>query len=148
MKVERSDGGNLAINSMPDGSRIIRNSDNDTVLALNPTAAAAWDACALPTSLGEVAESMRRSLDASVTDDLAEASILELADKRLVTITSEGSKSTRRQVLAGLGAVALPLVVSLTSGEQKAHAQHASSVDRENLNHPRANVPKHNKRPF
>lgn len=148
MDVERLGAGNLAINSMPDGSRIIRNSANDTVLALNPTAAAAWDSCASPTSLAEVAESMRRSLDPSVTDELAEASILELADKKLVKISSEGFKSTRRQVLAGLGAVALPLVVSLTMGEQKAHAEHASSVDHENLNHPRANVPKHHKHPF
>lgn len=46
MDVERLGAGNLAINSMPDGSRIIRNSANDTVLALNPTAAAAWDSCA------------------------------------------------------------------------------------------------------
>ena len=50
MKVERVNSGNLAINSMPDGSRIIRNSDDNTVLALNPTAAAAWEACASATT--------------------------------------------------------------------------------------------------
>jgi hypothetical protein len=147
MNVERVNCGNLAINAMPDGSRIIRNSVDNTV-ALNPTAAAAWDACSSSTTLTGVAESMRRSFDVSVTDELAEASVLELEEKKLVKISGEGFKATRRQILAGLGAVALPLVVSLTVGEQKAYAEHASSVDRENFNHPRANVPKHNKRPF
>jgi hypothetical protein len=147
MKVERANCGNLAINAMPDGSRIIRNSDDNTVLALNPTAAAAWDACASATTVAGVAESMRQSLDASVTDELAEASVLELKEKKLVVISGEGFKATRRQLLAGLSAVALPLVVSLTVGEQKAYASHASSVDRQNFNHPRANVPKNNRRP-
>lgn len=146
MKVERVNSGNLAINSMPDGSRIIRNSHNNTVLALNPTAAAAWDACASATTVAGVAETMRHSFDSNVTDELAEASVFELQDKKLVTV-SGAFQATRRQILAGLGAVALPLVVSLTVGEQKAHAQHASSVDQE-FSRPRANVPKNQKRPF
>lgn len=148
MNVERVNCGNFAINTMPDGSRIIRKSDDNTVLALNPTAAAAWDACASATTIAGVAETMRKSFDAGVTDELAEASVLELENKNLVVISGSAFKATRRQVLAGLGAVALPLVVSLTVGEQKAHAEHASSVDHGNSNHPRANVPKNNKRPF
>ena len=85
-----------------------------------------------------------------MTDELAEASVLELQDKKLVTISGSGFKATRRQVLAGLSAAALPLVVSLTVGEQKAHAKQASSLE-EHDNHfdrPRANVPKNHKRPF
>ena len=150
MNVERVNCGNLAVNSMPDGSRIIRNSEDNTVLALNATAGAAWDACASATTIAGVADAMRRSFDSTVTDELAEASVLELQDKKLVTISGSGFKATRRQVLAGLSAVALPLVVSLTVGEQKAHAQHASSVE-DNDSHfdrPRANVPKNQKRPF
>jgi len=146
MKVERVNSGNLAINSMPDGSRIIRNSDNNTVLALNPTAAAAWEACASATTVAGVADTMRNSFNSAVTDELAEASVMELQDKKLVTV-SGSFKATRGQILAGLGAVALPLVVSLTVGEQKAHAQHASSVDHD-FSRPRANVPKNQKRPF
>ena len=148
MKVERVDCGNLAINSMPDGSRIIRNSENDTVLALNPTAAAAWDACASATTIEGVADTMRRSFNSSVTNEIAEASVLELQDKKLVSISGSGFVATRRQILAGLGAVALPLVVSLTVGEQKAHADKARSVDHVDFSRPRANVPKNQKRPF
>lgn len=147
MNVERVNCGNFAINSMPDGSQIIRNSKDNTVLALNPTAAAAWDACSSASTIAGVAETMRNSFDSSVTNELAEASLLELQDKKLVTISGSGFKATRRQVLAGLGAVALPLVVSLTVGEQKAHAEKASSVDQD-FSRPRANVPKNHKRPF
>jgi hypothetical protein len=150
MKVERVNCGNLTVNAMPDGSRIIRNSEDNTILALNATAGAAWDACASATTIPGVADAMRRSFDSTVTDELAEASVLELQDKKLVTITGTGFKATRRQVLAGLSAVALPLVVSLTVGEQRAHAQHANSAEDNNphFDRPRANVPKNQKRPF
>lgn len=129
MQVERVNSADFVINSMPDGSRIIRNSNDQSVFALNATAGAAWDACSTPTTVAGVAEEMRRSLNPSVTDELAEASILELQEKNLVTISGTEAKATRRQILAGLGAVALPLVVSLTLGEQKAHAQEANSRD-------------------
>lgn len=144
--VERVNSSKLAVNAMPDGSRIIRNPENETVFALNATAAAAWDACSSAKTVASVAEEMRRSFDPNVTDDLAEASILELQEKQLVTISGSGFRATRREVLAGLGAVALPLVVSLTVGEQKVHAQQAKSVDYHPA--PHANVPKSHKHPF
>ena len=149
MQVERVSTEDLVVNSMPDGSRVIRNSKNETVFALNATAGAAWDACSSATTVASVAEEMRRSFDSGVTDELAEVSILELQDKKLVTISDSGFKATRRQVLAGLGAVALPLVVSLTVGEQKAHAQHAKSNDPgddKSWDRPHASVPKYHKK--
>ena len=145
MQVERVNMKDLVVNSMPDGSRVIRNSNNETVFALNATAAAAWDACSSATTISGVAEEMRRSFDSNVTDELAEACILQFQKKNLVKVSGGAPKSTRREVLAGLGAVALPLVVALTLGEQKAHAQHADSVD---YQAPRANVPKEDKREF
>jgi hypothetical protein len=148
MLVERVSSSKLAVNAMPDGSRIIRNSENETVFALNATAAAAWDACSSATTMAGVADAMRRSFDPSVTDELAEASVLELQDKKLVTISGSGFKATRRDVLAGLGAVALPLVVSLTIGQQKVHAQQAGSMDRDWHPAPRADVPKDHRHPF
>ena len=129
MQVERVNTKDLVVNSMPDGSRVIRNSNNETVFALNATAAAAWDACSSATTIAGVAEEMRRSFDPNVTDELAESCILQFQKKKLVKVSGGAPKATRRAVLAGLGAVALPLVVSLTVGEQKAHAQHADSVD-------------------
>jgi hypothetical protein len=151
MIVERVNSGKLSVNSMPDGSRVIRNEENATVLALNATAAAAWDACSTASTIPAVAEEMRRSFNPNVTDELAEASLLELQDKKLVNISGADFKATRRQVLAGLSAVALPLVVSLTIGEQKAHAQSSGSMEDDHKTWnttPRADVPKQRKRPF
>jgi hypothetical protein len=147
MLVERVSSSNLAVNAMPDGSRIIRNSENETVFALNATAAAAWDACSSAKTVAAVAEEMRRSFDPTVTDELAEASVLELQDKKLVSVSGSGFKATRRDVLAGLSAVALPLVVSLTIGQQKVHAQQAGSMD-DHWRSPRANVPKDDRHAF
>jgi hypothetical protein len=142
MQIERVNLSSFSVNLMPDGSRIIRNNANETVFALNATAAAAWDACASANTIAAIGEEMRRSFDSQVTDELAEASILELQDKKLVNISGSEFKATRRQVLAGLGAVALPLVVSLTMGEQKAHAERARSADH---HAPHASVPKNHK---
>ena len=142
MLVERLSTKDLVVNSMPDGSRVIRNSKNETVFALNATAGAAWDACSSATTIAGVAEEMRRSFDPNVTDDLAEACILQFQEKNLVSISGSAQKHTRRAVLAGLSAVALPLVVSLTVGEQKAHAQAAGSNDERSDRTPRASVPK------
>ncbi|SRR6266568_6567549 len=147
MHVERLNSSDLVVKGLPDGSRVIVNSNNETVFALNPTAGAAWDACSSPTTLSKVTEEMRRSFDASVTEELAEQAILQLKEKKLVSVSGTFPKTTRREVLAGLSAVALPLVVSLTVGEQKAHADHARSSENSNdesFDHrPHASVPKH-----
>jgi hypothetical protein len=145
MQFERVNMKDFVVSSMPDGSRVIRNSNNETVFALNATAAAAWDACSSANTAAGVADEMRRTFDPNVTDDLAEACIVQFQEKNLVSISSSTAKHTRRAVLAGLSAVALPLVVSLTVGEQKAHAKKAESVD---YRAPRANVPKNHKHDF
>ena len=144
MQIERITS-DFAVNSMPDGSRIIRNSNNEEVFALNATAGAAWAACSSATTVAAVADEMRRTFNPGVTDELAEASILELQDKKLVKISGSAPQATRRQVLAGLSAVALPLVVSLTIGQQKAHAQQAQSNNPDFGRYPRASVPSNHK---
>jgi hypothetical protein len=142
MQVERVYSSDLVVNGLPDGSRVIVNSNNETVFAMNATAAAAWDACSNPTTVSKVAEEMRRSFDPSVSEELAAEAILRLQEKNLVKTSGDTPKTTRREVLATLSAVALPLVVSLTIGEQKAHAQSASSVEEDFNRKPRASVPK------
>jgi hypothetical protein len=129
MQIERVNSCDLVVKCLPDGSRIIVNSNRETVFAMNATAGAAWDACADPATLAGVTEKMQRSFDPNVTQELAEAAVLQLEEKKLVTINGDAPKTTRRELLAGLSAVALPLVVSLTVGEQKAHARNARSND-------------------
>lgn len=127
MQIERVSSSDLVVNGLPDGSKVIVDAKNEQVYALNATAGAAWDACDDPTTLSNVANRMRHSLTSDVTDEVAEQAILQLEAKKLVTV-SEPAKVSRRQSLAILGAVALPLVVSMTLADQKAFAQQARST--------------------
>ena len=125
MQVERRNSDALTINRLPDGARVIVDSANETVFTLNPTAAAAWDACASPTTLTDVTKHMRQEFHPATTEEVAEEALFQLAEKNLIS-TSRGA--TRRQVLGSLGvSIALPIVASLTFAEQRAHAQRASS---------------------
>lgn len=135
MQIERTNSENLSINGLPDGSRVIVDSENDKVYALNATAGAAWDACSGQTTLSQVAERMRQSCGSSVTNEIAEEAIAQLQEKELVKTSGFVAKASRRQVLAGIGAVALPLVVSMTLGDQRALAQSARSNPDPGQNH-------------
>jgi hypothetical protein len=126
MHIERT-GSDLVVSPLPDGSKLIVDAVNERVVALNATAGAAWDACSEPTTLARVTESMRCSLDAGTTEDLAEEAILQLQDEKLVKTSGASSQATRRKFIATLGAAAVPLVVSLTMANQRAHAVYASS---------------------
>ncbi len=125
MHIERTDK-NLVVNGLPDGSKVIVDSESEKVFALNTTAGAAWDACASQTTLSGVAEEMRRT-NPAVNDEIAEQAVLQLQEKELVKTSGFLHNASRRQVLAGLTAVALPLVVSMTMTEQKAFADRANS---------------------
>jgi hypothetical protein len=132
MQVERTHSEALVVNSLPDGSRVILDSGNERVFALNATAAAAWDACNVPTTLSDVTESMQRSFDPATTGELAEEALLELQKQNLVKTSGPSSQGTRREFLATLGAIAIPLVVSLSVTEQRAYAKKARSGNNNN----------------
>jgi hypothetical protein len=127
MQVQRTNLSDLSVDKLPDGSKVIVDHKNETVFALNATAGAAWDACSDPTTIAKVAESMQRSLHPSVSEELALEAILQLQDKNLVTTKGSFSNASRRSMLARLSAIALPVVVSLTIAEQRAHASTAGS---------------------
>jgi hypothetical protein len=127
MQVERANSNDQLVDKLPDGSRVIVDPKNETVFALNATAGAAWDACSGPTTLSKVAEDMQRSLDPRITEELALEALLQLQEQKLVTTTGSSSKATRREVFATLSGIAVPLVVSLTMAEQRAHAQSVGS---------------------
>jgi hypothetical protein len=128
MQVERNNFDALVENHLPDGSRMIVDSENEKVYALNATAGAAWDACSGPTTLSGVTESMKHTFGPEMTEDVAEQAILQLQEQNLVA-TSGGAKGpSRRQLLMAMGAVALPVVVSLTMADQRAYADQARST--------------------
>jgi hypothetical protein len=131
MKIQCSREESLLVNKLPDGSQVIVNPSNETMYALNATAGAAFDACRAcqqATTLPEVAETMQRSLNVTVTEELAEMAVRQLHENKLVSAPEVQAKPTRRQIIGSLGAAAaLPLVVSLTLADQKAYAQQSSS---------------------
>lgn len=128
MQIERTNSNNLVVNGLPDGSRVIVDSANEKVYALNAMAGAAWEACNAPTTLSKVTESMRQTLNSDVSEDIAEQAILRLQEQNLVKASGSSAGTSRRTVLAALGAVALPLVVSMTLADQRAYAQSARST--------------------
>jgi Coenzyme PQQ synthesis protein D (PqqD) len=128
MDIQRTNLCSLVVNQLPDGSRIIVDPVNSTMFALNPMAAAAWDACRNPTNLMSVTAEMRASLHPQTTEEQARQAVFELAEKNLVVTSGSSPQASRRGVLGSLGATMfLPLVVSLTMAEQRAFAQNAGS---------------------
>jgi len=127
MLVERTNSDAMVINSLPDGSRIITDSQNERVFAMNATAGAAWDACRVPTTLSNVTGEMQRSLSPEVNEELAEDAILQLEQQKLVRTSGSSTVGTRRKFIATLGAIAVPLVVSLSVTEQRAYASQSRS---------------------
>jgi len=129
MEVERVPLAGLVESKLPDGSRILVDEQNETIVAMNATAGAAWEACSDPTTLSGVTETMRQSLDPGVETELAEEAIRQLREKNLVKTSGFAPQSTRRAFLGKLSAAAaLPLVVSLTMTEQRAYAVQAVSA--------------------
>lgn len=127
MQIERTNSDALVVNKLPDGSTVIVDSKHETVLALNATAAAAWDACSGPATLSQITQHMQGSLDPKITEEFAEAAVLQLQEKNLVRTL--GGQPSRRKFIAALGIVAaLPIVTSLPIAEQRAYAQQAKSL--------------------
>ena len=118
MQIDRADSSNFAVDSLPDGSRIIRDPDQQAVYALNPTAAAAWEACSSASTISDVAEEMRRSFDSKVTDELAEASLQELQEKKLITITGAKKREVLERAIADGQSSKVPIGRVLAEIEQ------------------------------
>ncbi len=123
MLITRKNTDELIENKLPDGSRLLVDSKNERVVALNGIAGAAWDACGAPTTLASAAEEMRRSLGTEVSDQVVEEAIAQLQEKDLVSAAvALPTASSRRAFIAKLGVAAVPLVVAMTMREQRAYA--------------------------
>ena len=128
MHVERVKSDALVVNQLPDGSRIIRDTTTDKLYSLDPIAGAAWDACSDPTTLENMTQTMQGAFDREITEEIAEEAILQLKDHNLVNTSESPSLGSRRRFLAAMGAAAVPFVVSLTVGDQRAYAKKANSA--------------------
>lgn len=125
MRVERVENSALQESKLADGSRIVVDSHNQNIVAMNAAAGAAWDACSEPTTLTEIAAEMHRS---GVDPENAEDAVFQLREKNLVA-TSEFPQPSRRAFIAGMAAV--PVVAAMSMAEQKVFAEKTGSLDRD-----------------
>ena len=127
MQLKRICSADLAIEKLPDGSTAVFDAGSKTVYSLNATAAAAWEACGGSTTLAQVAEKMQRSFNPATTEGVALEALFQLQEKGLVEMDLPLPGPTRRSVVATAGGVVAPVVLALTSAEQRAFAGSAIS---------------------
>lgn len=128
LEIARSGSSEFIVQTLPDGSTAIFEVATKNVYSLNPSAAAAWEVCASPTTLTRLAARMSERLNAPVTEDLAHEAVSELQAVGLVAVTpGERLGTSRRAMLRQAAGVAIPVVLVLTGAEQRAHAQGAGS---------------------
>ena len=98
-QITRTGTSELVVQSLPDGSTAIFEVATKNVYSLNPSAAAAWDACASATTLPALADAMSRKLNAPVTEDLANEAVAELAAAGLVSVAPSVQPGTSRRAM-------------------------------------------------
>ena len=124
LEIVRSGSSEFVVQPLPDGSTAIFEVATKNVYSLNQSAAAAWEACASPTTLSRLATEMSRRLSSPVTEDLAHEAVSELVAVGLVSASpAERLGTSRRAMLKQVAGLALPVVLVLTGAEQRAHAQ-------------------------
>jgi hypothetical protein len=129
LEIVRSGSSEFIVQALPDGSTALFEVATKNVYSLNPSAAAAWEACASATTLSRLATEMSRRLNRAVTEDLAHEAVSELVAAGLVSATpAEQLGTSRRAMLKQAAGVALPVVLVLTGAQQRAHAQGTGSV--------------------
>jgi hypothetical protein len=129
MKVERtSSSEKLIIEKLPDGSTAIYDAGSKTVFSLNATAGAAWEACHGTTTLAGVVDAMQASYDPAVTDEIALEALSQLQEKGLLRISEAPLLPSRRSAVGIAAGVLVPVVLALTSMEQRAFALQAGST--------------------
>ncbi len=127
--IARSGSSEFVAQTLPDGSMALFEVATKNVYSLNPSAAAAWEACASATTLSQLAATMSRQLNRPITEDLAHEAVSELVAAGLVSVTPADRLGTsRRELLRTAAGVAIPAVLVLTGAQQRAHAQGAGST--------------------
>jgi len=132
---------NRIVEKLPDGSTAVFDTLTKTVHSVNKTAAAAFEACREKRTVPQLATAMREILESPVTEEMALAAISELERAGLVACSGskspERGKASRRAMLKAMGTAAAtvaPVVLSLTSAEQRVYAQGAGSGPTPSIN--------------
>ena len=126
--------GQLSAEKLGDGSTAIVDSRSKSVHSLNPTATLVWEACANGATLDQIRKTLEAKTGAAASDALVRQALEQLQRVNLIeaegTFPVESVDLGRRALLtrAGtVGAIAIPVVLTLTAAEQKAYAFQAIS---------------------
>jgi hypothetical protein len=105
------------------------------VHSLNRMGAAVWDACADPASQPVILAAVQAKLGPSISEEAVWTTLESLQQANLVrlqeaeTVSAPVIGQSRRSLVASLGSLAIPAVVTLTLAEQKAYAWKTKSKD-------------------
>lgn len=124
----------LTVEKLSDGSMAIVDNRTKSVHSLNATAALVWEACARGASVDEIRRAVELAAQSPVSEEIVLKALAELRKADLVESNAPnfaaepdlGRRSVLRRVAAA-GAVAVPVVLTLTAAEQKAYAFQSQS---------------------
>jgi len=127
--------GQVNAERLPDGSVAIYDERSKSVHSLNPSAAVAWEACAQGATVEQVRAALSQHFGSLVDRDVAWTAIQRLQEAELVMsdapLAAPAVDLARRSALksiGALGAMALPVVLTLTASEQRAYGLIGASV--------------------
>ncbi len=124
----------LTVERLSDGSMAIVDGRSKSVHSLNPTASLIWDASSQAATIDEIADTIEKNSGQQISSEalqqgltqLLKANLIEPAGSVAVEEVDLGRRSMLKRATAA-GAIAIPVVLSLTASEQKAYAYQALS---------------------
>ena len=119
----------LTVEKLSDGSTAIVNNRSKSVHSLNPSATLVWEACATETTFSEIHTTVKRQTGTPVDADAIRQALAQLQRVKLIdgppSLPADNVDLARRSLLkraSAAGAIAIPVVLTLTAAEQKAYA--------------------------
>ncbi len=126
--------GCLDIEKLADGSTAIFDQRSKSVHSLNASAAAVWEACAKGATMSQLLAALTAHYGSPVSTETALHALAQLEAASLIESDARTAAPVsgldRRSILKSIGtagAVAIPVVLTLTGAEQRAYAQAAGS---------------------
>lgn len=127
--------GCLDIETLADGSTAIFDQRSKSVHSLNASATAVWEACAKGATMPQLLAALTARYGSPVGPETVvhalaqlEAADLIESDARVAAPVSGIDRRSMLKSIGTAGAVAIPVVLTLTGAEQRAYAQAAGSV--------------------
>jgi Coenzyme PQQ synthesis protein D (PqqD) len=127
----------LAAEKLSDGSTAIVDGRSNSVHSLNPTATLVWEACAKGATFARIQAAVESQTGGPVDPEIVRHALTQL--ERVNLIESAGGfpvesvdlgRRSMLQHVGAAGAIAIPVVLTLTAAEQKAYAFQSQSTTR------------------